>query len=178
MRWLWCPQDRRYNGLFLSITMLVSFEVSIAFCSLGLCPLLHSTCFGPWLSSVLNPGPLGTDLGLLAMRFVRAGYALLVHLEKSCWFPVEARTALRRLFSCEGRAMVMATWTNAQIDKSHNPDIPHSRILSNLGKPDLRFFQNSLIFQVFEQAFCASSPERLCSRRVILNEPVDLTQCE
>ena len=32
--------------------------------------------FGHWISSVLGPGPLGTDLGLLATPFVRAGYAL------------------------------------------------------------------------------------------------------
>ena len=39
-----------------------------------LCDFIY---FGHWISSVLGPGPLGTDLGLLATPFVRAGYALL-----------------------------------------------------------------------------------------------------
>ena len=60
--------------------------------------LYDFTCFGPWLSSVWHPGPLGTDLGLLAMRFVRAGYALCG------WLPFWALAHLGPIWACLLRA--------------------------------------------------------------------------
>ena len=42
------------------------------------------------------------------------------------------------------------SWRRGQIDKSHNPDIPHGRILSILGKPELRNRRSSTFCTFFK----------------------------
>ena len=42
------------------------------------------------------------------------------------------------------------TWQRGQIDKSHNPDIPHCRILFILGKPELRNRRISIVCTFFQ----------------------------
>ena len=56
------------------------------------------------------------------------------------------------------------SWRRGQIDKSHNPDIPHGRILSILGKPELRNCRISTFCTFFKTPVLPHPPERLCSR--------------
>ena len=67
--------------LFIALSMfsLVSSPIAgIGYLRIAIFRLYGFICFGHWISSVLGPGPLGTELSLLVnvMRFSRAGYAL------------------------------------------------------------------------------------------------------